>query len=401
MITFKRGRVDGPLAPYAVAFGEALARRGYTARSSEAQLVLLARLSRWLGHRQLAPGQLGTAQVEEFLRWSHASGYRFPKSAAGTVPLVAFLRDLGVAPAPPAPVLSPREQLLERFRSHLINERGLTEGTTWNYVHAARLLFQAHERSDDFDAGTLSAAEVDGFVVTECRARSISAAKNLVNGIRALLRFLYLEGITPVPLVGAVPTVSGWSGGGLPRGVDVATVSQLLASCDRSAVKGSRDFAILMLLARLALRAGEVAALDLEDIDWPGGQVLIRGKASRLERLPVPADVGEALAGYLTAGRPRCEERAVFLRVLAPHRRIGVGAISVIVHAACKRAGLRPIATHRLRHSVATELLRLGAGLPEIGQLLRQRSAAVTSRYAKVDTASLRQLARPWPGSAQ
>jgi integrase/recombinase XerD len=133
----------------------------------------------------------------------------------------------------------------------------------------------------------------------------------------------------------------------------------------------------------------------------PAVQVLIRGKASRLERLPVPADVGEALAGYLTTGRARCEERAVFLRVLAPHRRVGVGAISVIVHDACERASLQPIATHRLRHSVATELLRLGAGLPEIGQLLRQRSAAVTSRYAKVDTASLLQVARPWPGSSQ
>lgn len=399
MITFTR-RIPEPLAPYAVAFSEELARHGYTARSSEAHLALMARLSWWLGQGGLAVDQMGTAQIEQFLRWNHASGYRFPKSAAGAAPLLAFLRDLGVAPEPSAPQLSPREQLLERFRSHLINERGLTKGTTWNYVHAARLLLQAHDPSDGFAAEMLSATDVHGFVVTECRARSIPAAKNLVNGIRGLLRFLHLEGITPVSMAGAVPTVSGWTGGGLPKGVDAATVRQLLASCDRRSVKGSRDFAIMMLLARLALRAGEVAALDLDDIEWPSGQILIRGKASRLERLPVPADVGEALAGYLTRGRARCEERAVFLRVLAPHRRIGVGAISVIVHDACKRASLPPIATHRLRHSVATELLRLGAGLPEIGQLLRQRSAAVTSRYAKVDTTSLRQLARPWPGSA-
>jgi integrase/recombinase XerD len=177
-------------------------------------------------------------------------------------------------------------------------------------------------------------------------------------------------------------------------------VRGLLASCDRRTAKGSRDFAILTLLARLGLRAGEAAALDLDDIDWPAGEVLVRGKASRLERLPLPADVGEALAGYLTTGRPRCEERALFLRAPAPHRRITVGAISVLVHAACTRAGLDPIATHRLRHTVASELLRHGAGLPEIGQLLRQRSAAVTSIYARADTAALRQLARPWPGSA-
>jgi len=400
MVKPKRGRVQGVLAPYAAAFGEELAGCSYAVRSAEAHLLLMARLSRWLGQMQLDPGELGSAQVDEFLRWNHAEGYRFPKSAKGAMPLLVFLRGLGVVPEPPVPALSASEQLLERFRVHLAGERGLAEGTICNYVHAGRLLFRVLERSGDFDAGTLSAADVDGFVVLECQSRSIAAAKNLVNGLRSLLRFLHLEGITANSLSGAVPAVSGWAGGGLPRGVDAASVGRLLASCDLRTVKGSRDLAILTLLARLGLRAGEVAALDLDDIDWPAGEVLVRGKASRLERLPLPADVGEALAGYLTTSRPRCEKRALFLRVLAPHDRITVGAIGVVVRAACKRAGLNPITAHRLRHTVATELLRRGAGLPEIGQLLRHRSAAVTSIYAKVDTAALRQLARPWPGGA-
>lgn len=395
-----RGRVQGPLAPYAAGFREELASRGYAVRSAEAHLLLMARLSRWVEQMPLDPGDLGPAQLDEFLSWNYAAGYRFPKSARGAMPLLVFLRGLEVVPEPSAPALSASERLLERFRVHLATERGLAEGTICNYVHAGRLFLGALERSEDFDAGTLSAADVNGFVVAECRGRSIAAAKNLVNGLRSLLRFLHLEGMTASPLSGAVPAVSGWTGGGLPRGVDAASVRGLLASCDRRTAQGSRDFAILTLLARLGLRAGEAVALDLDDIDWPAGQVLVRGKASRLERLPVPADVGEALAGYLTTGRPRCEDRALFLRVLAPHRRITVGAISVVVHAACKRAGLDPIATHRLRHTVASELLRRGAGLPEIGQLLRQRSAAVTSIYAKADTAALRQLARPWPGSA-
>ena len=174
---------------------------------------------------------------------------------------------------------------------------------------------------------------------------------------------------------------------------------RLLASCDLRTAKGSRDFAILTLLARLGLRAGEVVALDLDDIAWSGGEVLVRGKASRLERLPLPADVGEAVAGYLTRGRPGGEERALFLRVLAPHRRITVGAISVVVHAACKRAGLDPIAAHRLRLRSPASCCGVARGSPEIGQLLRHRSAAVTSIYAKVDTAALRQLARPGRGA--
>jgi integrase/recombinase XerD len=395
-----RAGVQGPLAPYAVSFLEELAGSGYAVRSAEVHLLLMARLSRWLGQVPLGLGEVGPAQVDEFLSWNRAEGYRFPKSARGAMPLLVFLRGLGVVPEPPAPVLDANAELLERFRVHLAAERGLTRGTIWNYVHAGRLLFRALERSGDADIGALSAADVDGFVVAQCRGLSIAAAKNLVNGLRSLLRFLHLEGITASPLAGAVPAVSGWTGGGLPRGVDAGSVSALLASCDRRTAKGSRDFAVLTVLARLGLRAGEAAALDLDDVDWPAGEVLVRGKASRLERLPLPADVGEALAGYLTAGRPRSAERALFLRVPAPQRRITAGAVSVIVHAACTRAGLDPIAAHRLRHTVACELLRHGAGLPEIGQLLRHRSAAVTAIYARADTTALRQLARPWPGSA-
>ena len=399
-MTKPRGRAQGPLAPYAAAFGEALASRGYAMRSAEAHLFLLARLSRWLDQVRLDPGELGPVQVDQFLRWNHAGGHRFPKSAEGAMPLLVFLRGLGVVPEPPAPALGARERLLERFRVHLAAERGLADGTIYNYVHAGRLFLQALECRGELDLGALSAAHVDGFVALECRRTSIAAAKNLVSGLRALLRFFHLEGITASSLSGAVPAVSGWAGGGLPRGVDAASVRQLLASCDRRTAKGARDLAILTVLARLGLRAGEVVALDLDDIDWPAGEVLIRGKARRLERLPLPPDVGEALAGYLTGGRPRCRDRALFLRVPAPHRRLTEGAVNMVVRAACRRAGLGPIAPHRLRHTVASELLRRGAGLPEIGQLLRHRSAAVTSIYAKADTAALRQLARSWPGSA-
>lgn len=219
-----RGRVQGPLAPYAAAFGEHLAASGYVVRSAEAHLLLMARLSRWLGQVRLDPGELGGAQVDEFLSWNHAGGYRFPKSALGAVPLLAFLRGAGVVPGLLPPPLTAGEQMLEQFRVHLVTERGLAEGTICNYMHAGRLLFRALDVSGEADLAALDAAQVSGFVMARCRNGSTAAAKNLVNGLRSLLRFLYLEGITASPLAGAVPQVSGWTGGGLPRSVDAASV---------------------------------------------------------------------------------------------------------------------------------------------------------------------------------
>jgi len=217
--------------------------------------------------------------------------------------------------------------------------------------------------------------------------------------LRSLLRFSHVEGLTATPLAGAVPTVSGWAMTWLPRSVDPESVKRLLASCDRRTPMGSRDYAVLLVLSRLGMRIGEVAALTLGDVDWRKGELVVRGKANRLERLPLPADVGNALAAYVQHGRPMGEDRALFLRVVAPHRRLSTGGLIVIVQSACRRAGLPPIAAHRLRHMVASELLAAGAGLPEIGQVLRHRRMASTAIYTKVDTARLRELARPWPGT--
>jgi integrase len=198
-------------------------------------------------------------------------------------------------------------------------------------------------------------------------------------------------------LVEAVPTVANWRLASLPKSLSVDEVAALLASCDRRTRFGRRHFAVLALLARLGLRAGEVAGLCLEDIDWRCGELIVRGKGPKEERLPLPADVGEAIAGWLQRGRPRCAAREVFIRVRAPHRRLSPGGVSAIVRAACARAGVAEINAHRLRHTAATEMLRAGAGFDEIGQVLRHRSVLSTAIYAKVDRVSLRALAKPWP----
>jgi len=246
----------------------------------------------------------------------------------------------------------------------------------------------------------LDAGQVTSFMLGYCRGRNPESAKATVTAVRALLRFLHVTGHVPVPLTAAVPAVAGWRLASLPRGLDAAVVSRLLASCDRGTITGRRDYAILVMLARLGLRGGGVAALELGDVDWRGGEVAVRGKGSRVERLPLPAEVGEAVAAYLMAGRPRCGAATVFCTVRAPHRQLSPAAIRQIMGQACRRAGLDRVGAHRLRHSLATEMLRAGASLPEAGQVLRHRSQLSASVYAKVDENALRVLARPWPGGA-
>jgi site-specific recombinase XerD len=246
----------------------------------------------------------------------------------------------------------------------------------------------------------LDAGQVTSFMLGYCQGRNPESAKATVTAVRALLRFLHVAGHVPVPLTAAVPAVAGWRLASLPRGLDAAVVGRLLASCDRGTIVGRRDYAILVMLARLGLRGAEVAGLELGDVDWHGGELAIRGKGNRIERLPLPASVGEAVAGYLTAGRPRCGAATVFCTVRAPYRQLSPAAIRAIMGQACRRAGLGRVGAHRLRHSLATEMLRAGASLPEVGQVLRHRSQLSTSVYAKVDENALRVLARPWPGGA-
>jgi len=213
------------------------------------------------------------------------------------------------------------------------------------------------------------------------------------------LRYLHLAGLIEAPLVWAVPSVAELRDRTLPRGLAPGAVKKLLASCDRRRLVGRRDYAILLLLSRLGLRAAEVAGLKLDDVDWRGGLLLVRGKGGRHDQLPLPVDVGEALVSYLRRC-PRCESRALFLRTAAPREGLSRSAIGWVVRAACDRAGLPRVGAHRLRHTAATEMLRQGASLAEIGQVLRHREQKTTAIYAKVDRKALRPLARPWPSQA-
>jgi integrase/recombinase XerD len=393
--------VRGPLEPFAVGFRRELARQGYASQSASYQLQLMAHASRWLASRGLGVGDLTPGRVEEFLRARRAEGYTLWLSTKAMAPVLAYLRDVGVVPdAEALGPATPAEELVERYRVYLVQERGLATATVTSYLHVAGLFFSTRSPEGELDLDHLSAGEVTNFVLAECATRKVGSAQYIVCGLRSLLRFLFVSGHVATQLDAAVPKVTGWRLVGLPQSFGHREVTALLASCDRRSTFGRRDLAVLTLLIRLGLRAAEVAALELDDIDWRVGELTIHGKGRRQERMPLPVDVGEAVVGWLRRGRPNCDCVNVFTRVRAPHCGLTSRGVSAIVQAACARAGLPELNAHRLRHSAATEMLRAGAGLIEVGQVLRHTTMLTTSIYAKVDRDRLSTLALPWPGCA-
>jgi site-specific recombinase XerD len=256
-------------------------------------------------------------------------------------------------------------------------------------------------QSDQVLLGKLSPDDVTGFVLRQARVACAHRAQVVAGSLRSFLRFLYKRGHIGVDLAAVVPAVANRRCLGLPKFLPPEQIESLLETCDEVTPAGRRDCGILLLLARLGLRAGEVVHMALDDIDWDAGEIAIRGKGRGEDRLPLPRDVGEALAGYLRQGRPRCSSRRVFIRLRAPNQGFaGPGAIGNVVRRALSRAGLNPAfkGAHLLRHSLATRMLRAGASLAEIGEILRHRHPSTTEIYAKVDLAALRTVAQPWPG---
>jgi integrase/recombinase XerD len=396
-----RVRVEGPLARLAPDFRRALEDAGYSGPSAANQMRLIAHLSRFLDNRSVDVDALDEGCVERFLEERRREGYSGHLSRKALDPFLAHLGRLGLVPAldleRPG---QPCEDLLERYRQYLVAERGLLPSTVENYLAHARAFLASCERVRMTELSDLTSADVVAFVARECTRRGAADAKNLVTALRSLLRFLHVSGVTTQSLTGAVPAVAQRRGASLPRAVEPETVQRLLESCDRDTVTGRRDFAVLVLLARLGLRAGEVAAAQLGDVDWHRGEVAVRGKGSRFEALPLPTDVGEAIAEYLCGGRPKVGSGPLFFRVHAPLVALSRGGVKTIVQASCARVGIPSFGPHRLRHSAATEMLRHGSRLTEIAMVLRHRSLDATQIYAKVDYQALRELALPWPGGA-
>jgi site-specific recombinase XerD len=394
-------RKPGRLGPYVEGYRSRLLELGYTPGTVRGMLKVLGQLGRWMAGAGLEAGQLDDAAIDRFLAARRVGGDRHVPTARALGQMVRYLREVGVVAPPSARALTPLDELLAEYRRWLVEQRGLAQATVLRYEALARRFLAGRIAPDD-ERGVkgLGGAEVSAFLVRECARVSLGSAKGRVAELRALLRFLHLRGAVELSLADALPPVAGWRETGIPKTITCAEVERLVAGFDRSRLDGLRDAAILLLLARLGLRSIEVARLELDDLDWRRGEVVVRGKARRQDRLPLPADVGEALAAYLARRGPH-PSRRLFLTLRAPTRPIRADLVGDVVQRACRRAEVGHVGAHRLRHTLASELLRAGASLIDISQVLRHRDLATTAIYAKIDLGRLRQVAQPWPGGAR
>jgi site-specific recombinase XerD len=396
-------RICGPLATHAGGFRSWLiCQRFYSPLTTDSHLRLMAHLSRWLLADGFDCSDLTENRMQEFVAARRAAGYYNLRTLRATEPLITYLREVGAAPEPVASIeAAPQADLLQTYRCYLSVDRRSAAGTVDNYVQLARRFLDFCAQRGVPDLHGVTADHLSTFVLSECARRPSGSARHAVTPLRALLRFGQLRGLTTADLALAVPRAVNRRGAGLPRSLTRRDITDLLTSCDRRTGWGRRDYAMLLMLARLGLRAGELAALRLEDVDWRAGEVNIPGKGGRRERLPLPDDVGQALVAYLRRGRPKTADRRVFVRFAAPRTGLSSGAITAVVQRAGVRAGVPVTGAHQLRHTVAVELLRAGAPMSEISELLRHRRTATTAIYAKVDRAALGPLARPWPVGAR
>jgi integrase/recombinase XerD len=389
---------DGPLAGLVHPFRMEMIRLGYTARTARDNAYVLACLSRWLGRAGLVPQRLGAAELEEFVQHRRAVGYRRWLSVRSLREMLAYLRQVGVIPPERVPEAGdPVSGLIERYAGYLRCERRLGEKTISGRVRVADRFLRTVVVGDRLRVELLGPQSVVDFVLDAEGRCSVGSMKVMTVGLRCLLRYLFAVGVVDWDFSTSVPSVAGWRLSTLPPTAAEDVVAVLLAACDRSTPVGLRDYAVLLLIGRLGLRSAEVAVLRLEDLDWRSGAVVVHGKGGRIDRLPLPADVGAALVDYLRRGRRTSTLRQVFLRTIGPDKAMSRQSVVMVPRGASRRAGVPTVAAHRLRHQAACRVLAEGGNLTEVAQLLRHEAEATAAIYAKVDLAALCAAARPWP----
>jgi integrase/recombinase XerD len=396
----------GPLAAHIGAFAQSQCAQGYARSSIHRQVLLAAGFSHWLKQEGIPLRHVSSDHPARYLRDRARRVRLWPGDAAALSQLLEFLRREGVITAEKiaAPRRTPAERCALAYAQYLRDARALAKTTIVNYVPFIRGFLTDRFGKGPIRLARLNAGDVVRFVQRQAPRLHLKRAKLLTTALRSFLRYARYRGEVARDLAAAVPIVANWSMSSIPRAIGAQQIRQLLASIDRHTAIGRRDYAILLLLARLGLRSGEVAFLELDDIDWEAGQVSVRGKGGQRTGLPLPADVGAAIAAYLRHGRPRSTSRRVFLRSKAPVRGfLRQTAVGSIIRHELQRAGIQAPTTgaHQFRHALATQMLRRGASLSEIGEVLRHRSLQTTTIYAKVDLNALRPLALPWPGGAR
>jgi integrase/recombinase XerD len=397
---------EGPLAAYIEPFAGSLRMQGYALESIHRQVLIAVGFSGWLKRQEVAPRSITSEHPSRYLRYRARWARPSQGDAAALNHLLTLLRGQGAIPAEKisVPRLTPVERWMEAYELYLREVRGLAKATIVNYVPFICKFLKDRFGDGPVTLSQLCASDVARFVQRQASHLHRKRAKLLTTALRSFLRYVRYLGKTKLDLAAAVPVVADWSMSSIPRAIAAEQVRQLLDSIDRRTAMGCRDYAILLLLARLGLRSGEVASLELDNIDWNAGQLSVRGKSGQRSELPLPAEVGEAIAAYLRRGRPQSTSRRVFLRAKAPIRGFrGASGVGSIVRHRLQRAGLNAPThgAHQFRHGLATQMLRQGASLDEIGEVLGHHNPQTTTIYTKVDLDALRVLAMPWPGGVR
>ena len=395
--------LGNPLELHLRTFARSLMDSGYAKRTIRDKLYLLTALGWWFRRRKRVISQLDERLVEAFAKNKRRT---HPLDLPTLRQFVDHLRKRDVIPHRELiPDRSPLTDILSAYEQYLHQERGLVPRTIRDHQFYVRKFLVERFGKKPLVLEEIQAPDISGFILRHCRGLSIGRARWVITALRCFFRFLFQNGSLSSDLAASVLGVAHWQQATPPRSISSEEVQRVLRACDRRTSIGRRDYAILLLLARLGLRAGEVVALQLDDIDWRSGEILVRGKGLRHDRMPLPDDVGKALASYLRQDRPPCQTRRVFVCMKAPYRGLAaVGTLPTIVRCAIERANLHPPSkgAHLLRHSLATAMLRSGATMGEIGEVLRHRNLNTTEIYVKVDFEGLRSLAHPWPvGGAQ
>ena len=392
----------GPLGSHIDSFAQILIVQGYKTKTAKHKIRIVADLSWWLDQQRLTATDLDEITLNKFLLYKGRRGSIFKIEFSTVRQLLKHLRNSGVVTDSVQVDDDCKRRLIENnFTEYLAQERGLKQATIDTYLPIAGQFLINQFGAEPIVLNNLRPNDIVSFILCNTEALSAKRAQLIVCSLRSFFRFLYQQGETTIDLSPSALTVANRCFTGLPKFLESEQVERLLRCCNQNTLMGQRDYAILLLLARLGLRAGDVVHMALDDINWEVGEVIVCGKSNRQERLPIPQDVGEALVKYLRHGRPQCPSRRIFIRIKAPHKGFSSSvAICNIVRRALARAELNPAfkGSHLLRHSLATNMLRGGASLAEIGKILRHQKLNTTQIYAKVDFVALNALTQPWPG---
>jgi site-specific recombinase XerD len=395
----------GPLGSIVPAYATLLSQEGYTQQTAHTKLRFLADLNQWLHRQRLQVTDITEPTLHRYLLFRHQRFRPRRDDASMLMKLLNLLKTRGLLPnKTPPPLGNPRQRIEHDFDRYLSEERGLSMATRINYRPFIQRFLSAQFGAKPIRFNALHAKDVIRFIRNQAPRLSPKRAGLMATALRSFFRYLRHRGDITTDLAACVLSIANWQLSSLPKFLQPHQVQQVLNQCDRRTTQGRRDYAILLLLARLGLRACEIVGLTLDDIHWHSGEISIQGKGNRSALLPLPPDVGQAIAAYLKKDRPPCSTRHVFIRMKAPRRGFAnSGAISTIVARTLKKAGIDSPHTgaHLFRHTLATQMLRQGASLADIAHLLRHRSFNTTTLYAKVDLMALRTLAQPWPGGAQ